>query len=78
MKEQLGWIKIAAWGLAIRITGILVLSVFENVYHQSLVLTDIDYKVYSDATLYPSPYDRQTYRYSPLLSYLMIANYTIH
>jgi hypothetical protein len=78
MKEQLGWIKIAAWGFAIRVAGILLLSVFENVYSQSLVLTDIDYKVYSDASLYPSPYDRQTYRYSPVLSYLMSANYSVH
>lgn len=78
MKQQLAWLKIATWALAIRITAILILSAFENVHAQSFVLTDIDYKVYSDSTLYSSPYDRQTYRYSPLLSYLMIANYTIH
>lgn len=41
-------------------------------------MTDIDYKVYSDSTLYPSPYGRHTYRYSPFISYIMTFNYTVY
>ena len=41
-------------------------------------LTDIDYKVYSDAALYSSPYDRHTFRYSPIIAYINHWNYSIH
>jgi len=41
-------------------------------------VTDIDYKVYSDSTKYPKPYERHTYRYTPLLSYMMALNYTVY
>ncbi len=71
-------VKTVAIGLVLRIVPIIILSFYENIYDQQMSLTDIDYKVYSDATLYASPYDRHTYRYSPLLSYLMIFNYTVH
>jgi phosphatidylinositol glycan class M len=42
---------------------------------QELAGTDIDYKVYTDAAYYESPYHRHTYRYSPLLAYLMRFNH---
>ena len=72
------WGRTALAGLAIRIALILLLNNYENLYDQQLTLTDIDYKVYSDAATYPSPYDRHTYRYSPLLAYLMAFNYSHH
>ncbi len=49
---------------------------FENIQKGELRGTDIDYKVFSDSTLYDSPYGRHTYRYTPLLSYMMVFNYT--
>ena len=40
--------------------------------------TDIDYKVYTEGAYYlsigKSPYDRHTYRYTPMLAILMLPN----
>ncbi|BET00036.1 Mannosyltransferase (PIG-M) [Nesidiocoris tenuis] len=44
--------------------------------------TDVDYKVFTDAARHVldggNPYDRHTYRYSPIVAYLMIPNLLVH
>lgn len=62
----------------------LMLIVY-GIYHDQvseLKYTDIDYKVFTDAARHilegKSPYDRHTYRYSPLVALILIPNITLH
>ena len=42
------------------------------------MFTDYDYKVYADAALYDNPYDRHTYRYSPVLALMVGPTFKMH
>ncbi|OQR66327.1 GPI mannosyltransferase 1-like [Tropilaelaps mercedesae] len=72
--------KHLAFGLAIR----LVLCLYAA-YHDStftVKYTDVDYQVFTDGARLiahgRSPYDRDTYRYTPLVAYMMLPNELYH
>ncbi|CAM9465200.1 unnamed protein product [Pylaiella littoralis] len=62
----------------------ILLIIFGEWQDRSLTIpyTDIDYQVVSDAAQLvvngDSPYDRSTFRYSPLLAYLLVPNVVLH
>ncbi|GAB68321.1 mannosyltransferase [Plasmodium cynomolgi strain B] len=62
-----------------------VIIYYYSLWHDNnfdVKFTDVDYYVYSDAAKYvlrnESPYKRYTYRYTPLLAYLMVPNFFFH
>ncbi|XP_013178525.1 PREDICTED: GPI mannosyltransferase 1 [Papilio xuthus] len=67
-------------GLAIRL-GLIVYGDYHDNYYD-VAYTDVDYKVFTDAARHvlagKSPYARHTYRYSPIIAYLLIPNIMLH
>ncbi|KAK0093522.1 hypothetical protein PV326_013360 [Microctonus aethiopoides] len=67
-------------GLSLRI----ILIAYANFHDKYFAVpyTDVDYKVYTDAarliTNGESPYDRHTYRYTPLLAFILTPNILLH
>jgi len=68
-----------ALGFAVRLA--LVLFSYVQDAYLKVKYTDIDYWVYSDAALHllrgGSPFDRDTYRYTPLIAYLLTPNHVL-
>ncbi len=67
-------------GLIVRLV-LLIFGLWQDA-HLRVKYTDIDYEVYTDAARFVaggrSPYERSTYRYSPLLAFLMVPNVVMH
>lgn len=67
-------------GLAVRAL-LLIVGQWQDA-HSQVKYTDIDYEVYTDAAASMarggSPYDRSTYRYTPLLAAALVPNVTLH
>lgn len=73
------WLVLALFGFGLRIYLIEALTWDNNILEGRFnVFTDLDYKVYLDASLYDNPYKRHTYRYSPLLALIMSPSYVLH
>lgn len=80
----LEWVKSLSLNTHMIVATFLRLVLVSYGQHQDATMavkyTDIDYRVYTDAArqvvLGNSPYDRHTYRYSPLLAYIMLPTIT--
>jgi phosphatidylinositol glycan class M len=72
--------KLILSAIALR-AGLLLFGSWQDT-HLAVKYTDIDYEVYTDAAQFMvqggSPYQRSTYRYSPLLAALLTPNILLH
>jgi len=68
----------AMWAAALGVRcALLAYGLWQDAY-LSVKYTDVDYRVYSDAAWMvaqgASPYERATFRYSPLLAWILLPN----
>jgi len=74
-------VPVFALALAIRL-GMLGVGAWMDRASSSVKYTDIDYLVFGDAAHFlnqgGSPYERDTYRYTPFLAYLLLPNLWVH
>ncbi len=70
------------FGIALLIRLILIAYAEWHDAHMPVPYTDIDYVVYTDAARQmsngQSPFDRTTYRYTPILAFMMLPNIYLH
>lgn len=78
--------------VTVNLKSLLIFSAFLRVFliiygewqdtHMEVRYTDVDYLVFSDAAALvaagKSPYQRSTYRYSPLIAFLLVPNSFVH
>lgn len=77
------WIKLRSLILSSAVLRLLLLAYGEwQDAHLEVRYTDVDYLVFSDAAAMVaagrSPFERSTYRYSPLLAFLLVPNSFLH
>ena len=62
--------------------GLIWIAHLIDTYSDTVKFTDTDYDVFSDAATHVanggSPYDRKTYRYTPLAAYICLVNPLVH
>ncbi|XP_076177275.1 GPI alpha-1,4-mannosyltransferase I, catalytic subunit-like [Ptiloglossa arizonensis] len=67
-------------GFLLRVTLIIYSNYHDKIF--KVPYSDVDYKVFTDAARYmvegKSPFERDTYRYSPLLALLLMPNIFLH
>lgn len=78
---KLNWSNCLLWAVSIRLIVLLAGDLIDH-YLYPLQFTDIDYHVFSDAALLisqgKSPYQVPTYRYPPVVAWLLVSNQYLH
>nr|CAD7450488.1 unnamed protein product [Timema bartmani] len=73
-------VRHCVYGVLVRLVVIIYGTFHDKM--SAVQYTDVDYRVFTDAARHilegNSPYDRHTYRYTPLLAYVLVPNILLH